>query len=94
MNYAQNLVTEAEAYHAKIVSRQAKEIEALTEGERVETMSQVTLVDGVYVTNGLGLFIAELRRVNKNLQFAANSTEWAGSMLPWTAGQSVRVLQG
>jgi len=89
MNYAQNLVTEAEAYHTMVVSRQAKKIEALTEEERVETMSQVTLVDGVYVTNGLGLFIAELRRVNKNLQFAANSTEtgmgWAGSMLPWTA---------
>ena len=89
MHYEHKLVATAEAYHAKIVSRQAERIEAFTEDERVEAMREVTLVDDLYVTNGLGLFVAELRKVNKNLQFAINDGEWWGLR----AGTSMSVYQ-
>jgi hypothetical protein len=82
MSCKERTVSYAEQRHANVVKTQEYFTQRWngqsghSDSEMAEMRRVLSFTDGVYMTNGLALFVGELRKLDKHLQFAANDTEY------------------
>jgi hypothetical protein len=78
MGYDERTISYAKQRHASVVKTQERwsDQSGYSHGEIAEMGRVSSFIDGVHMTNGLGLFVGELRKLDKHLQFAANDTEY------------------
>ena len=78
MGYDERTISYAKQRHASVVKTQERwsDQSGYSDSEVAEMGRVSSFIDGVHMTNGLGLFVGELRKLDKHLQFAANDTEY------------------
>ena len=73
MGYDHTTVARAELVGAELLESQTKAINGMDADELAEAKDNLSMVDGMYTLNSVALFVGELRKVDRNLQFAPSA---------------------